>query len=182
MTAPRPQSGSPLIVALLGSSAAGGQYISAEATRDALFLANYDASSLPTMIIATAIFSIVIVVVSSRALRRVLPGLWVPLAFGAMGVLLLTEWVLAASAPRLAAWTLYLLVSGFGPMLGSGFWLLASERFDPHTAKKTFSRIAAAGTLGGLYQSGRSLLAGVCRKCACRRPTPGGSSAARTSA
>jgi hypothetical protein len=35
-------------------------------------------------------------------------------------------------------------------MLGSGFWLLASERFDPHTAKKTFGQIAAAGTLGGL--------------------------------
>ena len=140
---------SPLVVALLGSSAAGGQYISAKATQDALFLANYDTSFLPIMIIATAIFSIVIVVISSRVLRHAAPGAWVPIAFATMGVLTLSEWMVAGSRPRLAAWTLYLLVSGFGPMLGSGFWLLASERFDPHTAKKTFSQIAGAGTLGG---------------------------------
>ena len=35
-------------------------------------------------------------------------------------------------------------------MLGSGFWLIASERFDPHTAKKVFGQIAGAGTLGGM--------------------------------
>jgi hypothetical protein len=39
MTASRSQASSPLIVALLGSSVAGGQYISAKATQDALFLA-----------------------------------------------------------------------------------------------------------------------------------------------
>lgn len=141
------------MVALLGSSMAGGQYVSAKATQDALFLANYDTSLLPVMIIATAIFSIVIVVAGSRVLRHAAPGTWVPLAFGTMGMLTLTEWVVAASRPRVAAWTLYLLVSGFGPMLGSGFWLLASERFDPHTAKKTFSQIAGAGTLGGFLAS-----------------------------
>ena len=35
-------------------------------------------------------------------------------------------------------------------MLGSGFWLMASERFDPRTAKRHFGQIAGAGTLGGL--------------------------------
>ena len=35
-------------------------------------------------------------------------------------------------------------------MLGSGFWLIATERFDPHTAKKRFGQIAGIGTLGGL--------------------------------
>ena len=44
----------------------------------------------------------------------------------------------------------YLLISGVGPMLGSGFWLIATERFDPHTAKKRFGQIGGAGTLGGL--------------------------------
>jgi len=37
-----------------------------------------------------------------------------------------------------------------GPMLGSGFWLVASERFDPRSAKKRFGQIAGVGTLGGL--------------------------------
>jgi hypothetical protein len=35
-------------------------------------------------------------------------------------------------------------------MLGSSFWLIASERFDPHTARHHFGRIAAVGTLTGL--------------------------------
>src|SRR5918994_4745297 len=37
-----------------------------------------------------------------------------------------------------------------GSTLGSGFWLIASERFDPRTAKRRFGSITAAGTLGGL--------------------------------
>ena len=44
----------------------------------------------------------------------------------------------------------YLQISGLGPMLGSGFWLIASERFDPRTAKQRFGQIAGVGTLGGL--------------------------------
>jgi len=142
--------GSPLVTAMLGSAVVGAQYIAGKAARDALFLANFETSSLPTMIIGTAIFSIVLVVASSRALRHMAPASWVPVAFGATALLMLAEWVLAASAPSLAARTMYLLVSGFGPLLGSGFWLIASERFDPHTAKKTFGQIAGAGTLGGL--------------------------------
>ena len=41
--------------------------------------------------------------------------------------------------PRVAV---YLHISAAGPVLASGFWLIASERFDPHTAKKRFGHIA----------------------------------------
>ena len=150
MDSSRWQFGSPLVTAMLGSAVIGGQFIAGKAARDALFLANFETSSLPAMVIVTAIFAIVLVVASSRALEHVAPGSWVPMAFGGAAVLTLAVWVLAASAPGLAARTLYLLVSGFGPMLASGFWLIASERFDPHTAKKHFGQIASAGTLGGL--------------------------------
>jgi HEAT repeat protein len=44
----------------------------------------------------------------------------------------------------------YLHVSGAGPLLSSGVWLITSERFNPRTAKKGFGRVAAAGTFGGL--------------------------------
>ncbi|HZL95817.1 MAG TPA: hypothetical protein VFB99_19320, partial [Vicinamibacterales bacterium] len=43
-----------------------------------------------------------------------------------------------------------LQISGLGPMLGSGFWLIATERFDPHTARLNFGRIAGIGTIAGL--------------------------------
>ena len=45
---------------------------------------------------------------------------------------------------------MYLHISGLGPILGSGFWLVASERFDPRTAKKKFGQIVGGGTFGGL--------------------------------
>jgi hypothetical protein len=35
-------------------------------------------------------------------------------------------------------------------MLGSGFWLIVTEHFDPHTARRVFGRIGAAGTVSGL--------------------------------
>ena len=148
--ASRWERGSPLVAAVLGSAAAGGQYVAGRAARDALFLANFEASSLPAMIIVSAIFSIALVLATSNALRHVSPMSWVPVAFGGMGALVLADWVLAASVPKPAAWILFLLVSGFGPMLGSGFWLIVSERFDPRTVKKVFGQIAGAGTLGGM--------------------------------
>ena len=38
----------------------------------------------------------------------------------------------------------------FGAVLISGFWSVVNERFDPHTAKQTIARVAAAATLGGV--------------------------------
>ena len=135
---------------MLGSAAIGGQHVAATAARDALFLANFEASSLPPMIIVAAMFSIALVLATSWGLRHVSPASWLPVVSGGMAVLIVADWALAASAPGLAARILFILVSGFGPMLGSGFWLIATERFDPHTAKKVFGRVAGAGTLGGI--------------------------------
>jgi hypothetical protein len=78
------------------------------------------------------------------------PGAFVPAAFLFSAALLLGCWLLLGYAPRLAAQVVYLQVSGLGPMLGSGFWLIATERFDPHTARLNFGRIAGIGTITGL--------------------------------
>ena len=75
--------------------------------------------------------SIYLIILSSKILRRVPPATFVPLLFVASTLLLLVEWALVAVAPRLAAAVVYLHISGVGPMLGFGFWLIASERFDP---------------------------------------------------
>jgi hypothetical protein len=146
----REQPGSQIGYALAGAAIIGAQYIAAKAARDALFLTYYEPSSLPPMIIGTSIFSIVLVVLSSKGLGGVPPATYVPLAFLGSAALLGVEWALTFAAPRLAAPVLYLQVSGIGPLLGSGFWLIASERFDPRTARKRFGQIGGAGTLGGL--------------------------------
>lgn len=132
------------------SGAVSAQFIAGKATRDALYLAHLDVTTLPVMVIATAVFSILLVAVSSRSLRRMAPGTFVPAAFAVSAALLLGSWGLLAWAPKLAAQVVYLQISGLGPILGSGFWLIATERFDPHTARLQFGRIAGIGTLSGL--------------------------------
>jgi len=126
------------------------QFIAGKATRDALFLESLDVTSLPTMVIVTAAFSLLAVAASSKALRRHAPARMVPRWFLASAALFVVGWALVRSRPGFAAPFVYLHVSGAGPLLGSGFWLVATERFDPHTAKLRFGQIAGMGTLGGL--------------------------------
>jgi AAA family ATP:ADP antiporter len=126
------------------------QFVAAKAARDAIYLDRLDVTTLPQIVIATAICSIGLVALSSWGLRRLSPAAVVPIAFAVSGVLFVIEWAFAAIAPATIARVLYLHVSGLGPMLASGFWLIAAERFDPHTAKKHFAKITAAGTFGGL--------------------------------
>ena len=132
------------------AAAVGAQFIAGKATRDALFLAHLDVTTLPAMVIATSALSILLVVVGSKVLSRVSPGTIVPVAFVVNAVLLLAEWYLVSTTPALAVRAVYLQISGLGPILGSGFWLIATERFDPHTARRRFGQIAGVGTLSGL--------------------------------
>ena len=150
MEFPKAQPAAAVTTAMVCAGAVGAQFIAGKAARDALFLANLDITALPAMVVATAGFSILLIALSSRGLRRVQPGTFVPAAFAISAALLLADWALTPIAPKVAAVALYLQVSGLGPMLGSGFWLIVTEHFDPHTAKRTFGRIGAAGTVSGL--------------------------------
>lgn len=136
--------------AMLCAGMVTAQFIAGKAVRDALYLAHLDVTSLPLMVMGTAAFSLLAVALSSRALRRAAPGRLIPWWFISSTILFVGEWALVSTAPRLAAPLVYLHVSGVGPLLGSGFWLLVTERFDPHTAKLRFGQIAGVGTLGGL--------------------------------
>lgn len=152
MTLPRSDSSS-IVAAMLGAGAVTAQFVGGKATRDALFLASLGFTALPTMVIATAAVSIMLLAVSSRNAHKISPATLVPAAFAASGVLLLLEWFLTYKARSLGAIVVYLHISALGPLLGSGFWLIVSERFDPRTAKKHLGRIAGAGTLGGLLSA-----------------------------
>jgi hypothetical protein len=142
-----------MLTAMVCAGAVTAQFIGGKATRDALFLASMDYTALPMMVIATSVFSIVLVALNSRAARSVSPSTLIPASFAISGVLFLVEWLLTYKASAPAAVIVYLHISGVGPVLGSGFWLISSERFDPRTAKQRFGQIAAAGTLGGLLSA-----------------------------
>jgi hypothetical protein len=138
---------------MLGAAAVTAQFVSGKAARDALFLSSLDYTALPGMLVATSICSILLVAANTRASRRLTLTTLIPASFGTSGVLFLLEWMLRSSAPSAAAVAVYLHISCATPLLGSGFWLIASERFDPRTAKKRFGQIAGAGTLGGLVSA-----------------------------
>jgi hypothetical protein len=142
-----------MLTAMICAGVVTAQFVGGKATRDALFLASLNYTALPAMVIATAVFSIALVGVYSRATRSFTPARFVPASFAASSVLFLLEWMLTYKARSLAAILVYLHISGVGPLLGSGFWLISSERFDPRTAKRRFGQIAGAGTLGGLLSA-----------------------------
>jgi len=150
MTSSQTRADPAVMIAMICSAAVSAQFIAGKATRDALYLANLDVTTLPTIVIATAVVSILLVIASSRGLQRVSPATFVPIAFALSGALLFASWLLTFSTPVLAARLVYLQISGLGPMLGSSFWLIATERFDPHTARHHFGRIAGVVTLAGL--------------------------------
>jgi ATP:ADP antiporter, AAA family len=135
---------------MLCAAAVTAQFVSGRATRDALLLSSLDLAALPAMLMVTSAVSILFVAANGRAARRFPPTVLVPASFVASGVCFLLEAAFRSSAPTAAAVILYLHISAAGPLLTSGFWLIASERFDPRSAKRHFGRIASVGTLGGL--------------------------------
>ncbi len=136
--------------AMLGAGLLMAHQVAGKAARDAIFLSNYDPKSLPAMMVAGALAALLLGVVSSRLLSRLTPARVVPVAFLASALLQLVEWRLIASQPKLAAVLVYLHLVAFSAVLLSGFWSLANELLDPHTAKQRFGQIAGAGTMGGI--------------------------------
>lgn len=135
---------------MLASAVVGAQFVATTSARDALFLTGFSAKALPAMMIGSSAISIVLVALASRGLRRVAPSTYVPLIFAMSALLILVEWSLARIAPGPIARIFYLHATGLGPMLGSGLWLVMSERFDPRTARKRFGQIGGLQTLGGV--------------------------------
>lgn len=124
--------------------------VAGKATRDAVFLSHYDVTELPKVVITAAILSMVAVVLMSRLLVVYGPWRVIPSAFGVSAVLFIANWWFFDVAADKVAIALYLQMAIFGAVLISGFWSVVNERFDPHTAKHTIARVAAAATLGGV--------------------------------
>jgi hypothetical protein len=122
--------------------------IAAKALRDAAFLQAWPATALPAMVLGTAAVAIAAVPIFARLLGRFGPRAIVPAAFLLSAAGHVFEWTRLGGG-RWVAVAIYLHVAGLGALLLSGFWSVAGELFEPKTAKASFGRIAAAGTLGG---------------------------------
>jgi hypothetical protein len=98
----------------------------------------------------SALVSMGAVVLASRLLAAHGPSRVIPAALALSAALFGCDWLLYDDAPRLVAILLYVQQGIFGAVLISGFWSVVNERFDPHSAKQTIARIAAAATFGGV--------------------------------
>jgi hypothetical protein len=141
----------PILVAMLCAAAVTGQFVAGKATRDALFLTSLGFHALPMMLVAASVSSLLLAAVHARWATRIAPAALTPLLFAASGLLFICEWFVRLTMPAATAVLLFLHTSAISPLLTSGFWLIASERFDPRTAKRRFGQITGAGTLGGLF-------------------------------
>ncbi|WP_394843545.1 hypothetical protein LZC95_41665 [Pendulispora brunnea] len=126
------------------------QQVAGKVARDSMFLARFPATSLPTVIGASAVLSLLAVSMTSRLMARKGPGRFVPLLFALNALAFVVEWALAPSFSGVSAAAIYVHTSVAGGLLISGFWSIVNERFDPHVARRNIIRITTGATLGGL--------------------------------
>ena len=100
MTAMRSNSRGPAVAAMLAAAAMIAQQVAGKATRDALFLSHFSVTTLPAMLIASAVVSIVVVLLFSRAMMAVGPAKLVPIAYVSSAALMLAIWGLGFELPR----------------------------------------------------------------------------------
>jgi ATP:ADP antiporter, AAA family len=136
--------------ALIAATLIIAHQVAGKATRDAIFLSQFEATKLPKIVLIAAILSILAVVVIARFLANFGPWRVITGAFLISALLFIVDWLAFPSAQNAVAIAIYLQMAVFGAVLISGFWSVINERFDPYTAKQTIARIGAAATLGGV--------------------------------
>ncbi len=137
-------------IAVLTATVIIAHQVAGKATRDGLFLSYFDVTELPRVVVISALLSMLGVLAMSRLLAGLGPSRLVPGVFALSALMFVGEWLLFNVMPNATAAILYLHMSIFGALLISGFWSVLNERFDPHSAKRTIARVAAAATLGGV--------------------------------
>lgn len=126
------------------------QQVAGKAIRDALFLSSFGVTSLPLMLAAGAVLSLIASLLLARSLLRHSPATLMPILSAVSAIGLVGEWVLGLFSPKLSAIAVHLHMALLGPALLTTFWSLINERFDPHAARKAVAKIAAGGTAGGV--------------------------------
>lgn len=157
MSLPDPRQ--PVLLSLLAATLIIAHQVAAKATRDAIFLSQFSVTELPKIVIAAALVSMLGVISFSGLLSRFEPPRVIAGAFIVSAIAFATSWTAYVHHPDVVALMLYLQIALFGAILISGFWSLVNEIFDPHEARRTITRIAAAATFGGVL--GGALAGGV---------------------
>ena len=138
------------ILAPVTAAALIAQQVGSNALRDGLFLSNFSVSKLPLLMGAAAVLALPAAQLSGRILTRFGPIRVVPVVLGLSAMLFFMEWTLLGWLPRTTSVVLYFHSTVLGAIAISALWSLLNERFDPHSAKRLMTRVAAAATFGGV--------------------------------
>ena len=138
------------LLAISGAALMIAHQVAAKAARDSLFLTEFDVTALPAMMGVAALFAVLAGVLFGRLMTRLGPIVVLPFGLLVSVSLHILEFFLIGFWPRPIVVVSYLHIVGFGAILLSAFWSVASEAFDPREAKRVFGRITGGGTAGGV--------------------------------
>jgi hypothetical protein len=137
-------------VATLAACVVIAGFVAGKAARDAILLSAFPVEMLPVFVGAAAVLSLPLVILAGRIMVRTGPAR-LAIAINLISVALLVgEWLLLPTAPRVAAIACYFHIASFGAMLVSAFWSIINERFDAQSAKQHIGRIGLGATVGGV--------------------------------
>src|SRR5688572_22406604 len=86
------------------------QFVGGRAARDALYLGHMPVATLPAVVLASAVTSVVLALVWSRLMVRIAPERFLVVTLMAGSALFVAVWLLFPVAPRVAAVLVYVQV------------------------------------------------------------------------
>lgn len=117
------------------------------ALREAAYLAEFDASTLPYVTGGVVALGFPLAVLFTRMLGRVDPRRAMRVFALTLATAVAAMWPFLGSSPT-AVVAFYLITAAGTVLLASGFWLVVSEMLVVREAKRLFGLISAGGTLG----------------------------------
>jgi hypothetical protein len=145
-----PGGGDATAAAALAAGLLIAQQVAAKVVRDGFYLSQFAVATLPVAASAGAVLSLGAVAILSRTIGRVPPARALVWMLWSSAALMVTEWAVSLTAPRVAAAMLYAHVAIFGTTVVSGYWALVNEAFDPHAARRAMGRIGTGASIGGV--------------------------------
>lgn len=137
-------------VAVIAALTVLSGFVASKAARDAVLLSNFSIEQLPMFVGLSAALSLPLVLLASRLFVRFSPDRLLPILNLASAALLIGEWKLLDTQPKVAAVIVFFHLGSFGAVLVSGFWSIVNERFDVRTGKRYVGRIGVGATIGGI--------------------------------
>ena len=126
------------------------EQVSGKATRITLFLAGFHVTSLPWLMVTSALLGMLVAVVTGPMMRRLGPARWLPPGLlASAGLHLVESWLCTLGRPQPAAVVLYLHMAVI-PVLISGFWSLLGAGADARENRRRMGRATSAACVGGV--------------------------------